>query len=82
MISARQSKLLATIDAYKPVIRSDPSTNSKIRFGCMVSHNRQGRRAYLVVLVAGEGAKQNLGTSRRRQRRSDVVRCLSSAPPN
>ena len=28
----------------------------------MVSHNRQGRRAYLVVLVAGEGAKEDLGT--------------------
>jgi len=53
-IFAKQSKLVATIHAYTLVIRSDPNTNSNLGFGCTVSHNRKGRRAYLMVLVAGE----------------------------
>jgi hypothetical protein len=57
IISARRSKLVAILYAYTPEIRSDPNTNSKIVFVGTVSHNRKGRRAYLVALVAGEGAE-------------------------
>lgn len=54
------------IHAYRLVIRSDPDTNSKLGFGCSVSHMkgrpRDGPWAYLVVLVAGKGTEEDLGT--------------------
>jgi hypothetical protein len=46
--------------------RSDPDTNSfKLGFGCSVSHSRTRRErgwAHLVVLVAGEGPEEYLGS--------------------
>jgi hypothetical protein len=61
---AKQSELVRIIYAYALVIIPDPNTNSELGFGCSVWHRRKGRRGweYLVVLVAGEGSQEDLGT--------------------
>ena len=41
---AKELKLVGIIHAYALVIRSDPSTNSKLGFGCSVSHSGKGRQ--------------------------------------
>jgi hypothetical protein len=56
-IFSKQSKLVG------PVIRSDPNTNSKLGFGCSVSHSGRGKwRPYLVVNVVGEGLEHTAAT--------------------